>query len=85
MQSCAACHGPDGKGNQALGAPNLTDAIWLYDSSEATIADGINKGRHVGVNPDQPPMPAHKNLLSPARIQLVAAYVWSLSNPAPAK
>jgi cytochrome c oxidase cbb3-type subunit 3 len=85
MQSCAACHGPDGKGNQALGAPNLTDAIWLYDSSEATIADGINKGRHVGVNPDQPPMPAHKNVLSPARIQLVAAYVWSLSNPAPAK
>jgi cytochrome c oxidase cbb3-type subunit 3 len=85
MQTCAACHGPDGKGNPAVGAPNLTDAIWLYDSSEATITDGINKGRHAGMNPEHPPMPAHKNLLAPARIQLVTAYVWSLSNPPAAK
>ncbi len=40
MQICAACHGPEGKGTQALGAPNLTDQIWLYDSSETTITEG---------------------------------------------
>ena len=50
-QNCAACHGPEGKGNQALGAPNLTDQIWLYGSSEATIAEGINNGRHLGITP----------------------------------
>ena len=80
LQTCAACHGADGKGNQAIGAPNLTDAIWLYDSSEATIADGVNKGRHVGIDPDHPPMPAHKDLLAPGKIQVLAAYVWGLSN-----
>lgn len=82
MQSCAACHGADGKGNQALGAPNLSDQIWLYDSSEATIAAGINQGRHIGVgiDPDHPSMPAHKKLLAPGKIQVLAAYVWGLSN-----
>jgi cytochrome c oxidase cbb3-type subunit 3 len=80
MQNCAACHGPEGKGTQALGAPNLTDAIWLYDSSEATIAEGVNKGRHVGMSPEHPPMPAHKGLLAPGKIQVLAAYVWGLSN-----
>lgn len=84
-QNCAACHGPDGKGNQALGAPNLTDQIWLYGSSEATIAQGINNGRHIGVDPEHPPMPAFKDTLGagalgPAKINLVAAYVWGLSN-----
>ena len=85
LQTCAACHGADGKGNQAVGAPNLTDAIWLYDSSEATIADGINKGRHVGMDPSHPPMPAHKDLLAPGKIQVLAAYVWGLSNDPAAK
>jgi cytochrome c oxidase cbb3-type subunit 3 len=85
-QNCAACHGPEGKGTQALGAPNLTDQIWLYDSSEATIAQGVNKGRHIGLDPEHPPMPAHKDTLSPGKIQILAAYVWGLSNPAgPAK
>ena len=79
-QNCAACHGMDGKGNPAVGAPNLTDAIWLYDSSEATIADGINKGRHVNMPEGQTPMPSFKQALGPARINLVAGYVWSLSN-----
>jgi cytochrome c oxidase cbb3-type subunit 3 len=86
MQNCAACHGPEGKGTQALGAPNLTDAIWLYDSSDATIAEGINKGRHIGMDPAHPPMPAHKDMLAPGKIQVLAAYVWGLSNePAPKK
>jgi cytochrome c oxidase cbb3-type subunit 3 len=79
-QICAACHGVDGKGNQAVGAPNLTDSIWLYGSSEATIAEGINKGRHVGIDPEHPPMPSFKDTLGAGKIQLVAAYVWSLSN-----
>jgi cytochrome c oxidase cbb3-type subunit 3 len=88
-QNCAACHGMDGKGNQLVGAPNLTDQIWIYGSSEATIAEGVNKGRHLGIDPEHTPMPSFKNTLGagplgPARINLVAAYVWSLSNK-PAK
>ena len=84
-QTCSACHGMEGKGNPALGAPNLTDKIWLYDSSEATIAYGINTGRHVGMDAEHPPMPSFKNTLGqgplgPAKINLVAAYVWGLSN-----
>jgi cytochrome c oxidase cbb3-type subunit III len=80
MQICAACHGPEGKGTQALGAPNLTDQIWLYDSSEATIREGVMRGRHVGVDPEHKPMPAHKDSLGPGKIQILAAYVWGLSN-----
>lgn len=68
---CAACHAADGKGNAQLGAPDLTNRIWLYGGSVATIAETITKGRN-GV------MPAHKSLLSPGEIQVVAAYVWSL-------
>jgi cytochrome c oxidase cbb3-type subunit 3 len=78
MQICAACHGADGKGNPQLGAPNLTDAIWLYGSSEATIAETINKGR--GQASAVTRMPAHKDLLDPGKIQLLTAYVWGLSN-----
>jgi cytochrome c oxidase cbb3-type subunit 3 len=89
-QNCAACHGADGKGNPALGAPNLTDQVWLYGSSEAIIAQGINGGRHVGMDAEHPPMPAFKNTLGqgplgPAKINLVAAYVWGLSNKASPK
>ena len=71
-QTCAACHGTDGKGNQALGAPNLTDRIWLHGSGEYAIAEQIANGR---VNQ----MPAHKDLLSPAKIHLLTAYVYSLA------
>jgi cytochrome c oxidase cbb3-type subunit 3 len=70
---CGACHTPAGTGNQALGAPNLTDNIWLYGGSEATIIETITKGRN-GV------MPAHKETLGEAKVHLLAAYVWSLSN-----
>ena len=70
---CAACHMATGKGNQALGAPNLTDRVWLYGSSEATIVETILKGR-------DNTMPAHENLLSPEKIRMLAAYVWGLSN-----
>jgi len=73
-QICAACHGPEGKGNPALGAPNLTDRIWLYGSSEPVIIETITRGR-------TNQMPAHKDLLSEAKIHLLTAYVLSLSQP----
>lgn len=72
MQVCIACHGPDGKGNQALGSPNLTDDVWLYGSSEEAITEGLWKGRN-GV------MPAHGKLLGEERVHIVAAYVYGLS------
>jgi cytochrome c oxidase cbb3-type subunit 3 len=84
-QNCAACHGGDGKGLQAVGAPNLTDGIWLYNSSEATIIEGITKGRHVDPAAGLNAMPAFENQLTAPQIRVVAAYVWSLSNKAPAK
>ena len=72
-QNCVACHGPEGKGNPALGAPDLTDQTWLYGAGEAVIIETIVKGRN-----NQ--MPAHKNILSPQKIHLLAAYVYSLSH-----
>lgn len=77
-QICGACHGADGKGNQAIGAPNLTDGIWLYGSSEATIVETISKGR--GSMGTVTRMPAHKGILDDGKIQLLTAYVWGLSN-----
>lgn len=70
---CAACHGPDGKGNTALGAPDLTDSIWLYGGSADTIAQTIRDGR-------QGHMPAHEPILGPDRAHLLAAYVYHLSH-----
>jgi cytochrome c oxidase cbb3-type subunit 3 len=75
MKNCIACHGSDGKGNQALGAPNLTDRTWLHGSDEPQVMETIAKGRNSV-------MPAHKNLLTEAKIHLLAAYVLSLSQPA---
>lgn len=71
--NCAACHGPDGKGNVALGAPNLTDKAWLYGGSENTILETVLKGRNAM-------MPAQEKVLSAEKIQLLTAYVWGLSN-----
>jgi cytochrome c oxidase cbb3-type subunit 3 len=73
-QTCAACHGADGKGNPALGAPNLTDKTWLYGSSEAIIIETVSKGR-INV------MPAHKDFLGEARVNVLASYVYGLSHP----
>ena len=77
-QNCAACHGADGKGNQQIGAPNLTDRVWLYGSTEAAITESITKGR--GEASAITRMPAHKDRLDDGKIQLLTAYVWSLSN-----
>jgi cytochrome c oxidase cbb3-type subunit 3 len=77
-QTCAACHGVDAKGNQDVGAPNLTDTTWLYGSTEATIMETIRSGR--GEASAVTRMPAHKDRLDAGKIQLLAAYVWGLSN-----
>lgn len=69
--NCAACHGDAGKGNQELGAPNLTDKIWLYGSDEATIIETITNGRG-GV------MPAWQGRLDGATINALAVYVHTL-------
>ena len=71
--ACAACHGMDGKGNQALGAPNLTDDVWLYGYGEDAIVNMINKGK-------MNEMPAQKDKLTEDQIKVLAAYVWGLSN-----
>ena len=68
--SCGACHGPEGKGTLGL-APNLMDKIWLYGSSEETIAETITKGR---VNR----MPAWGEFLGEAKVHLLTAYVYGL-------
>lgn len=73
---CAACHGPDGKGNQMLGAPNLSDAIWLYGGTPEVISATLMSGRNGK-------MPAFKDRLNADKQRLLAAYVLSLSAPRP--
>jgi len=75
--ACAACHGVDGKGNTAIGAPNLADDIWLHGWGEQAIVDIVNKGK-------TNEMPAQAGKLTEAQIHLLTAYVWGLSNKAPA-
>jgi cytochrome c oxidase cbb3-type subunit 3 len=69
--NCAVCHGPEGRGNQELGAPNLTDGIWLFGPDEATIVDIITNSRN-GV------MPAWAGRLDPVTVKALAYYVHSL-------
>ena len=71
--ACAACHGVGGKGNPALGAPNLSDKVWLHGWGEDAVMAMINNGKH-----NQ--MPAHGERLTPEQIRVLAAYVWGLSN-----
>ena len=73
---CAACHGMDGKGNQALGAPNLTDKIWLHGWGEGAVIAMVNNGKHSV-------MPEHGSRLSPEQIRVLAAYVWGKSHDRP--
>ena len=70
---CVACHGPAGKGDPKVGAPDLTDAYWLYGDDNAALRESIDHGRHGR-------MPAHRALLGETRARLVGAYVWSLSH-----
>jgi len=70
--ACAACHGPDGKGNAALGAPNLTDKVWLHGWGEDAVMAMVNKGK-TNV------MPTFAHRLTPEQIHVLAAWVWNLS------
>jgi cytochrome c oxidase cbb3-type subunit 3 len=70
--ACAACHGLEGKGNVGL-APDLTDKVWLYGSSEATIIESITQGRTNH-------MPAFGDFLGDAKVHLLAAYVYGLGS-----
>jgi len=79
MANCSACHGAEGKGTPALGAPNLTDKVWLYGSTPSVLADTIGKGRGDAAAAVTR-MPAHKDTLGPAKIRMLTAYVWGLSN-----
>jgi cytochrome c oxidase cbb3-type subunit 3 len=74
---CAGCHGADGKGNQALGAPNLTDKVWLHGWGEQAIVNIITNGKNNA-------MPAQAARLTPEQIHVLAAYVLNLSAPATA-
>lgn len=69
--ACAACHGAEGRGNRALGAPNLADRVWLYGGGVDAVAETIVKGRNNL-------MPAHKGFLGEAKVHLLAAYVFGL-------
>lgn len=71
--ACAACHGADGKGNFALGAPNLTDNVWLHGWGAEAIVKIINEGKTNA-------MPGQARLLNPDQIHVLAAYVWGKSN-----
>ena len=73
QQVCAACHGADGKGNQAVGAPNLTDKVWLHGWGEEAIISMVNHGK-------TNQMPAQKDRLTDSQIHVLTAYVWGLSN-----
>lgn len=76
--ACAACHGMDGKGNPALGAPNLTDDVWLHGYGENAVIAMVNNGK---VNQ----MPAQADKLTEAQVHVLASYVWGLSNNAQPK
>jgi cytochrome c oxidase cbb3-type subunit 3 len=71
--SCAACHGADGKGLSAIGAPNLTDGIWLHGWGEEAIVRAVNNGINNA-------MPGQAALLNDDQVNVLAAYVWGMSN-----
>jgi len=71
--ACAACHGMDGKGNTALGAPNLTDGIWLHGWGEEAVVRAITNGI-------SNQMPAQNVVLNADQIHVLTGYVWGLSN-----
>jgi cytochrome c oxidase cbb3-type subunit 3 len=77
-EMCSACHGAEGRGNPLLGAPNLTDGVWLHGGAPATLRTTVANGR-MGA------MPAHAARLGDTRVKLLAAYVLTLDESKPAK
>ncbi|MDR2710472.1 MAG: cytochrome-c oxidase, cbb3-type subunit III [Burkholderiales bacterium] len=78
--NCAACHGADGKGVKEMGAPNLTDNIWVYGGSEAAMTKVVELGKNSNLAQGDFAMPAYKGVLSQAQIHLLTAYVWGKSH-----
>jgi cytochrome c oxidase cbb3-type subunit 3 len=78
MMFCVACHGPEGKGNPALGAPDLTNDVWLYRGDREAIMEELEAGRNGN-------MPAFGDQLSEERRRILAAYVLSLNEGAPSE
>tara|TARA_R110001583_G_scaffold193657_2_gene362556 strand:- start:5955 stop:6815 length:861 start_codon:yes stop_codon:yes gene_type:complete len=72
QQLCMACHGADGKGNQLVGAPNLTDEIWLYGGATKQIEFTLKHGRNGK-------MPAQAEILGEDKVHVLSAYIYSLS------
>jgi cytochrome c oxidase cbb3-type subunit 3 len=72
---CVGCHGMDGKGMTAVGAPNLTDDVWLYGGDAGTLRETVTNGR-------AGQMPAFQDKLGEQRVRLLAAYVLKLSGGA---
>ena len=70
-EQCAACHGEDGKGIKEMGAPNLSDAIWLYGNSQEAVVQSVTTGRGGA-------MPAWEPRLDPVTVKMLAVYVHSL-------
>jgi cytochrome c oxidase cbb3-type subunit 3 len=70
---CAACHGPDGKGNVAIGSANLTDDTWLHGRGKTAIMAMVDHGK-TNV------MPAQEHRLTAEQIHVLGAFVWSLSH-----
>ena len=70
--ACAACHGSNGRGNPALGAPNLSDKVWLHGWGEQAIVSIVTSGKTSS-------MPPQGKLLTPEQVHVLGAYVWSLS------
>jgi cytochrome c oxidase cbb3-type subunit III len=70
-ENCAPCHGDRGQGNRELGAPRLSDKIWLYGGDKATIVDVITRARNSS-------MPAWSERLDPVTIKMLAVYVHAL-------
>jgi cytochrome c oxidase cbb3-type subunit 3 len=73
-QNCASCHGEDAKGNQELGAPNLTDETWIYGGDQQAVYTTVYNGR-------QGHMPSWGERLTPLQIKILALYVHTLKAP----
>lgn len=74
LQLCVACHGSDGRGNIAMGAPNLADDVWLHGGTQRAVMETVELGRSGR-------MPAHAEFLGEAKAHVLAAYIYSLSAP----
>ncbi len=79
-ENCTVCHGEDAKGMKEIGAPNLTDNVWDYGSSEQSMMKTVELGHNSDLEEGAFAMPAHKDVLSKGQIHLLTAYVWGLTH-----